>query len=98
MVRYFITSLGPQTAPHSLLRFVREHWHIKNRLHDVRAVTLGEDASQVRSGSAPQVLAAWRNALLGFLRQHGGSNIAQALRHFAWTPGAALHRLGLPPT
>jgi predicted transposase YbfD/YdcC len=98
MVRYFITSLGPQTAPRSLLRFVREHWHIENRLHYVRDVTLGEDASQVRSGSAPQVLAALRNALLGLLRQHGWSNIAEALRHFAWTPGAAMHLLGLHPT
>lgn len=98
MVRYFITSLGLQTTPRSLLRFVREHWHIENRLHYVRDVTLGEDASQVRSGSAPQVLAAVRNALLGLLRQHGWSNIAEALRHFAWTPGAAMHLLGLHPT
>ena len=98
MVRYFVTSLGPHLAPRSLLRLVREHWHIENRLHYVRDVTLGEDASQVRSGSAPQVLAALRNALLGLLRQHGWSNIAEALRHFAWTPGAAMHLLGLHPT
>lgn len=98
MVRYFVTSLGPRAAPYRLLRLVREHWHIENRLHYVRDVTLGEDASQIRSGAAPQVLAALRNAILGLLRQHGWTNIAEALRHFAWSPGAALRLLDLHPT
>jgi hypothetical protein len=98
MVRYFVSSLGPHVPPATLLRLVREHWHIENRLQYVRDVTLGADASQVRSGSAPQLLAALRNALLGLLRQHGWSNIAEALRHFAWTPGAAMHLLGFDPT
>jgi predicted transposase YbfD/YdcC len=97
MVRYFLTSLGPQVPARRLLRLIRQHWHIENRLHYVRDVTLGEDASQVRSAAAPQVLAALRNAVLGLLRQHGYTNIAEALRHFAWTPGAALRLLGLVP-
>jgi hypothetical protein len=59
---------------------------------------MGEDASQVRSGAAPPVLAAWRNAILGLLRQHGWADIAEALRHCAWTAGAAFHLLGLRPT
>ena len=37
-----------------------------------------EDASQVRSGSAPQVMAALRNTTLGLLRQTGATNIAAA--------------------
>jgi predicted transposase YbfD/YdcC len=98
MVRYFVTSLAPRMAPRELLRLVREHWHIENRLHYVRDVTLGEDASQVRSGAAPEVFAGLRNAILGLLRQHGWTNIAEALRHFAWSPGAALRFLGLHPT
>ncbi len=98
LVRYFITSLGPQVPTRQLLRLIREHWHIENRLHYVRDVTLGEDASQVRSDAAPQALAAVRNAVLGLLRQHGYANIAAALRHFAWCPGAALRLLGLHPT
>jgi predicted transposase YbfD/YdcC len=97
LVRYFVTSLGPQVPARRLLRLIREHWHIENRLHYVRDVTLGEDASQVRSGAAPEALAALRNALLGLLRQHGYANIAEALRHFAWSPGAALRLLGLLP-
>jgi predicted transposase YbfD/YdcC len=65
LVRYFLTSLGAQVPARQLLRLIREHWHIENRLHYVRDVTLGEDASQVRSGAAPEVLAALRNAVLG---------------------------------
>jgi predicted transposase YbfD/YdcC len=97
LLRYFLTSLGPQVPARRLLRLIREHWHIENRLHYVRDVTLGEDASQVRSAAAPEVLAALRNALLGLLRQHGSTNIAEALRHFAWSPGAALRLFGLVP-
>ena len=95
LVRYFLTSLTPQVPARQLLRLIREHWHIENRLHYVRDVTLGEDASQVRSGAAPEVLAALRNVVVGLLRQHGYENIAAALRHFAWSPGAALRLLGL---
>jgi predicted transposase YbfD/YdcC len=98
LVRSFLTSRGPQTAPRELVRLVREHGHLAHRLHAVRDVTLGEDASQVRTGAAPKVVAALRNALLGLLRQHGWTTSAAALRHFAWSPGAALGLLGLRPT
>lgn len=60
-VRYYLTSLPATTPPDGLLRLVRSHWLIENRVHYVRDVTLGEDASQVRAGRAPQVLAALRN-------------------------------------
>ena len=50
--RYAITSLGRETGPGKLLEYVRGHWGIENRLHYVRDVTLGEDASQVRTGAA----------------------------------------------
>ena len=96
-VAYAVTSLGPRVGPDALLRTWRGHWAIENRLHYVRDVTLGEDASQVRSGSAPQVLAALRNAVLGLLRQAGCANIAAGLRHHAWQPGAALAALGISP-
>lgn len=96
-VRYAITSLGPRVGPAALLRTWRGHWAIENRLHYVRDVTFGEDASQVRSGSAPQVLAALRNATLALLRRAGHTNIAAALRATAWQSqsGAALSLLGL---
>lgn len=94
-VRYAITSLGPAVAATTLLNYIRGHWAIENRLHWVRDVTMGEDASQVRAGSAPQIMAALRNAVLGLLRGAGWTNIAAALRHHAWHPQAALAMLGL---
>jgi predicted transposase YbfD/YdcC len=96
-VRAVITSLGPATPAATLLAQVRGHWAIENRLHWVRDVTLGEDASQVRRGAAPQVLATLRNCVIALLRHAGATNLAAALRHGAWCPGAALTLLGLVP-
>jgi predicted transposase YbfD/YdcC len=93
-VRYAITSLAHAGAAR-LLTLIRDHWGIENRLHYVRDVTFGEDASRIRTRSAPHVLAALRNAVLGLLRQQGWDNIAAARRHYAWQPGAALRLLGL---
>lgn len=53
---------------------------IENRSHHVRDVTLGEDASRIRKGSGPDVMAALRNAAIGFLRATGATNIAESLR------------------
>lgn len=72
----------------------REHWRVENQVHWVRDVTFDEDRSQVRTGAAPEVMAALRNAALGLLRRSGASNIAAALRHYAWKPAAALELLG----
>jgi len=83
-VRYAITSLGAEVRTDKLLSLVRGHWAIENRLHWVRDVTFGEDLSQVRKGSAPQVMAALRNAVLGLLRAAGIKNIAAALRYNGW--------------
>jgi len=96
-VRYAITSLGESVGPDRLLRLVRGHWSIENRLHYVRDVTLGEDMSQVRSGSAPEVMAALRNVVIGVLRAAGWTNIAAGLRDIAWQQGVALRLLGLFP-
>ena len=93
---YAITSLSPaQAGPRELLRLWRGHWGIENRLHYVRDVTMKEDASQVRSGAAPQVMAALRNTVLGLLRQVGTSNIAAALRHYSYKPLESLALLGI---
>ena len=96
-VRYAITSLGADVSASRLLQLVRDHWRIENRLHYVRDVTMGEDGSQVRTGSAPQVMAALRNAVLSILRLSGATNIAAAIRDIAWRPDGALRLLGLVP-
>ena len=46
----------------------------------------GEDASQVRCGNIPQVMAALRNATLTLLRTSGNTEITSALRHFPANP------------
>jgi predicted transposase YbfD/YdcC len=94
--RSFVTSLDPTVDAGRLLTLVRGHWGIENRLHWVRDVTLGEDASRVRSGQAPQILAVLRNAVLGLLRRHGAANVAAALRQIGWQR-TALAFLGLQP-
>jgi predicted transposase YbfD/YdcC len=64
-VVYGMTSLSADRADAAaLLVHIRDHWKIENQLHYVRDVTLGEDACRVRSGSAPQVLAALRNTVI----------------------------------
>ena len=94
---YLITSLGAQEAPpQRLLQLCRGHWGIENRLHWVRDVTFDEDRCQVRSGSAPQVLAALRNTVIGLLRCEGASNIAAALRSYAAHPERALALVTTP--
>lgn len=95
-VRYFLTSLPATTPAAALLRLVRRHWHIENRLHYIRDGTLGEDACQVRSGRAPQALATLRNALVGLLHHYHVPNLAATLRANAWSgPAAVLRLLGL---
>ena len=86
-----ITSLGPDRATAAdLLALSRAHWEIENRLHRVRDVTLREDACRVRSGQAPQVLAACRNAVLTLLRRLGGPIVA-GIEHFQEHRRAALN-------
>jgi hypothetical protein len=90
-VAYGITSLPRGRADaRRLLGLARRHWGIENSLHYVRDVTLGEDACRVRSGSAPQILAGVRNAVLRLLVGVNPKNIAAAIRHLAAKPSKAI--------
>ena len=95
-VHYKITSLSrTQSGAAELLALSRGHWGIENRVHYVRDVTLGEDFSRIRQGSAPQAMAAVRNLVLTVMRHTGISNIAAGLRQFGWKVQRAAHVLGL---
>jgi predicted transposase YbfD/YdcC len=97
-VVYGVTSLSPdQAGPEQLLSLVRQHWQIENQVHWVRDVTFDEDRSQVRCGSIPQVLAAFRNTAIGLMHWAGETNIAAACRRFAAQPWAALALIGIRP-
>lgn len=79
-----VTSLPLLLAgPARIAALLRGHWQIENRLHYVRDVTYGEDASRVRTGTAPRAMAALRNLAISALRLTGATNIAQALRAMA---------------
>jgi predicted transposase YbfD/YdcC len=89
-VVYLITPLTPAEAgPRRLLDLVRGHWGIENSSHYVRDVSFGEDRSRLRTGSAPQILAALRNLALTLIHRHGSSQIAATRRHFASHPHKA---------
>lgn len=97
-VSYAVTSLpATEGVPRQLLVLWRGHWGIENRLHWVRDVTFDEDRSQVRSGAAPQIMAALRNATIGLLRLKGSRNIAEACRRCANRPRLALALVGASP-
>jgi predicted transposase YbfD/YdcC len=94
--RYFITSV-PRTVGDAgqLLKWVRGHWSIENRSHYVRDVTMGEDSSRIRKRSGPEVIAALRNATIGFLRTMGETNIAEAIRRNASQVSQLFAKLGI---
>jgi hypothetical protein len=96
-VIYGITSLRAEEADaRRLLGLTRGHWGIENKLHYVRDVTLGEDGSRVRKGSAPQVLAAVRNVVIHLLAGVDASSNAAAIRRLNNHPEEALALLDLP--
>ena len=93
---YGVTSLcEPRATPAQLNKLCREHWTIENKVHWVRDVTFDEDRSQVRSGNAPQVMAALRNVAISALRLRKVANIAAALRRYAARPALAFTALGI---
>ena len=79
------------------MRLVRQHWQIENTVQWVREVTFDEDRSQVRCGSIPQVMAAFRNTAIGLMHWAGETNIAAACRRFAAQPWSALALIGIIP-
>ena len=56
---------------------IREHWHCENRNHYVRDVSLGEDASRIRT--RPGVFARLRSFSLNILRFNKVRNVKAAL-------------------
>src|SRR5579884_2138089 len=94
-VVYLITTLSAQEAsPERLLELNRGHWSIENRTHYVRDVTFGEDRSRLRTGNAPQIMAALRNLAITLIHRSGSCHIRASRRHFASCPHEALALLG----
>jgi predicted transposase YbfD/YdcC len=89
-VVYAVTSLTYRQADAQLLAcWIRGHWGIENRVHHVRDVTQGEDASRIRTGTGPEVMAVLRSTALNLHRLDGHTNIASAQRRAGWRAGSA---------
>ncbi|WP_314220356.1 ISAs1 family transposase [Streptomyces zaehneri] len=92
---YAITSLTPDQAnPSQLAELIENHWSVE-ALHHVRDVTYGEDASRIRTGTAPRAMATMRNLAIGLMRQAGWTNISAAIDHYRSHPEYATAMLDL---
>lgn len=92
---YLISDLDMAHArPEQIAAWVQGRWGIENRLHYVRDVTFREDASRIRTGSGPRVMATLRNLALGMMRAAGHINIAAACRHYQHCRDAAINTAG----
>lgn len=79
---YLITSLDRKRVTLDQVEQLRRgHWTIENVTHYPRDVSFGEDRSQVRSGNAPQALAALRNAVASLLRIEGWTSLPSGFRY-----------------
>ena len=95
-IAYGITSLTPDKAsPQRVLELNRMHWGIENSLHWVRDETFREDRSQIRTGTAPRVMATLRNLVITILHRCGATNIAKTIRWFSFKSHLALKLIGL---
>lgn len=94
-MQYALTSVPRRQAnAGQLLSWWRGLWKIENRLHWVRDVTFGEDASRIRTGDAPENLATVRNAVISCFHADKTGNIAATLREYAWNPQRLFAKLG----
>jgi predicted transposase YbfD/YdcC len=92
---YGLTSLPPARASAAqLLHLTRAHWGIENRSHWVRDVTFGEDQSQVRKGTLPQMMAALRTCVIGLFHLCKFRWVPDGFDFFAARPMEALATLG----
>jgi predicted transposase YbfD/YdcC len=95
-VVYGITSLSRERGDAArLLELTREHWGIENGSHYRRDVTLGEDQSRVRKGSAPEILAGLRNSIIHLVKDVAPT-LATAIRRLGNCFSQALDLLGIP--
>lgn len=64
---FFITSHEPKVR--ALAEHIRGHWSIENSQHHVLDVTFAEDASRIRTGTAPEISASIRRMALNVLQR-----------------------------
>ena len=88
--RLFLSSLDPD--PERLLRAVRHHWHVENKLHWTLDVAFEEDQSRVRTGHAAQNLGIVRRLALRLLKQETSRSVGLGIKRkeAGWDPNYLL--------
>lgn len=76
--RYYIASF--RDTAQAFADRIRGYWGVENKVHYVRDVTQGEDASRIRTSPLIQSWAIARNLALNLYRTQGFQNMAQAQR------------------
>jgi predicted transposase YbfD/YdcC len=76
--RYYVASYLETAAAFG--QRIRGYWGVENKVHYVRDVTQGEDASRIRTAPLIQIWAIARNISLNLYRDFGFENMAQAQR------------------
>ena len=92
---FIITSLDAARPPRRTGRLRRGHWTIENKVHWVRDVTYREDASRVRTGPRPRIMATLGNLAIGLIRQAGDTKIAATIREIKHDTALLMEILGL---
>uniref|UniRef100_UPI001EF4E959 ISAs1 family transposase n=1 Tax=Frankia sp. CIT1 TaxID=2880974 RepID=UPI001EF4E959 len=93
---HVITSLArSEVSAAELAGYIQGHWTVENRVHWVRDVTFREDASTVRTGPLPRVMATLRNLAIGLIRLAGHTRIAPTIRNIRHDTALLIEIIGL---
>jgi predicted transposase YbfD/YdcC len=75
--RYYISSLDENAQ--TMLRLIRNHWHIENKLHWKLDVIFEEDRSTIRKGNAAQNMALLRSLCITLLKR-GSEKLSTSIK------------------
>jgi predicted transposase YbfD/YdcC len=81
---FFITSRKDLT-PGQAYEFLRNHWHIENKLHWQKDMTWAEDRSRARVGNTPSILSYLRSFALECIKRQYQS-VTKAIEEFTEQP------------
>ena len=91
---YVITN-HPVATFEQIAAWTQGHWFIENQVHYLRDTLWDEDRSQIRTGSAPRVMATLRNTALSLLRLANATEITRTTRYLWANPQVATALTGL---
>ena len=74
-VSFYISTIA--LSAEQFCQAIRQHWHVENKNHYVRDVTLGEDKSRIRIN--PHIFAKLRSFALNILRVNEVENVSAEL-------------------